>query len=461
MTDWIWLWNLGVPVLVGATFLWTVLARKHRRFQHWQNALELCRLTEVESSGFWGWRAKLMARSGPLKIWISDASGKGDDVKVVIEGPEGVSPVKLRRQILKLWTEEIEIGDEGFDNAFLVDGPIRRVHALLDAAMRRQLVRASAVCNPLEIGDGQLQAEVSDKVLARTLPLLLDISRQLAEPVDVESQIARNARRDPVVEVRLANLLLLIREFPGNPETLRTLRGACSDANPKIRLQAALALGKEGRNVLLKLAESSADDASRAQAVLHLGGKLPLESAKDILSRSLRKGHFQTARACLEVLGQRRAAAVGSLERVMTEEKGELAAAAALALGATGEAAAEAPLLRALRSDDSDLQEAAATALGLVGSVAAVQPLKEAAESTWFDLGLRRAARQAIAEIQSRLHTASPGQLSLAEAEAGQLSLAHFEAGQLSLAPHAESAGEWTSSPPAGAPDHDSTKIGG
>jgi HEAT repeat protein len=461
MTDWISWFNFGVPALVGVSLLLSSLGRRHRRLQLWRETLAQCGLTEVKSSGFWVWRPKLMARSGLFKIWIIDARGKGDEVKVVIEGPEGFSDVKLRRQIFKLWTREIEVGDEAFDDAFLVDGPIRPVHARLDAALRRQLVRASAVCNPLDIDGGQIRVEVSDKVLPRILPLLLEISRQLAEPVDVERQIARNARRDPKAGVRLTNLLLLIRERPGDPETLRALRSACSDASPEVRLQAALALGEEGRKVLLKLAEESTDDASNAQAVLHLGGKLSLENARNILSRSLRKGLFLTARACLKVLGQRRAAAIGTLERVMTEEKGELAAAAALALGATDEADAEPSLLQALQSDDSDLQEAAATALGRVGSAAAVQPLKDAAESTWFDLGLRRAARQSIAEIQARLEGASPGQLSLADTEAGQLSLAHFEAGQLSLAPHAESAGEWTSSPPAGAHDHDSTKIGG
>ncbi len=48
---------------------------------------------------------------------------------------------------------------------------------------------------------------------------------------------------------------------------------------------------------------------------------------------------------------------------------------------------------------------------------------------------LRSAARQAIAEIQSRLSGAEPGQLSLAGGEAGQLSLSENEAGRVSLAP--------------------------
>jgi hypothetical protein len=342
--------------------------------------------------------------------------------------------LKLRRQVLKLWTREIEIGDQAFDGAFLVDGPLAPVHALLDETMRRLLVRASTACFSLEMGDGKLQAEIHEKELPHILPLLLDISRRFAEPLDVKERISKNARRDPKPDVRLANLLLLVRESPGDPETLKALRRACSDVSPKVRVRAAIELGEAGRDVLLKVVEKSSDDAANAQAVAHLSGKLTFERAKRILDRSLRKGFSQTSRACLEVLGNRRGAAVGTLARVMTCWKGELATAAALALGATGEAAAEPPLLEALQSEDGDLREAAATALGRVGSVAAVQPLKDAAERSWLSLGLRRAARQSIAEIQSRLEGASPGQLSLADVEAGQLSLADAEAGQLSLA---------------------------
>ncbi|HEX3526943.1 MAG TPA: hypothetical protein VH988_07735 [Thermoanaerobaculia bacterium] len=67
-------------------------------------------------------------------------------------------------------------------------------------------------------------------------------------------------------------------------------------------------------------------------------------------------------------------------------------------------------------------------------------PLKELAERSSRDPELFKATRQAIAEIQSRLPGATPGQLSLAGAEAGQLSLAQAEVGRLSLA--TEPAGE-------------------
>ncbi len=72
--------------------------------------------------------------------------------------------------------------------------------------------------------------------------------------------------------------------------------------------------------------------------------------------------------------------------------------------------------------------------LGKRFAAPAVLPLKEAHErSSWLNIDFRQATRQAIAEIQSRIQGASPGQLSLAGAEAGQLSLAQTEAGQLSL----------------------------
>jgi hypothetical protein len=405
-----------------------------RRLRLWQRALALCKVDEVETTGFWEWRPRLTARSESIEMRITRADSD-DQVVVVVEGSEGFSDLKLRRQSLKLWKREIEVGDEAFDKAFLVEGPLRPVAARLDGTLRGQLLRASADCNPLEIGDGRLRVELSEKALPRLLPALLRIGRRLAGPLDVERQIVQNARRDREAGVRLFNLLLLIRERPGDPETLKALRTACSDGSPKVRVRAAIELGDEGRDVLLKIAEKSPDDASCALAVSHLGSKLPFERARDILSRALRKKFLQTARACLEALGHRRAAAVGILARVMKEEKGELAIVAALALGATGEEAAEPPLLRALESEDSDLREAAAAALGKVGTAAAVQPLKEAAERFWINLGLRSAARQAIAEIQSRIEGASPGQLSLASSEAGQLSLAQAEAGQLSLAP--------------------------
>ncbi len=405
---------------------------KRRRRRLWQKAMALCDMDEEKMSSFWDWRAQLTARSGSIEVRITDAGGDG--VVAVVEGPVGFSDLKLRPELDKLWRREIEVGDEAFDKKFFIQGPLQSVAARLDAAVRGQLLRASAFGTSLEIGDGRLRVEVSEEALPRVLPTLVSIGRSFAEPLDVKSRLLHNARRDSRSAVRLFNLLVLIREHPGDPDTLKVLRDACTDPSSKVRVRAAIELGEEGHDILLKIVETSSDDDARALAVSHLGGKLPVESVTSILARALRKGSLQTARACLESLGQRRAAAVGVLKRVLVKNKGELAIAAAVALGTTGEKAAERPLLKALQSEDSALREAAATALGRVGSVAAVQPLQEAAERSWLALDFRRAARQAIAEIQSRLQGASPGQLSLAGTEAGQLSLAQADAGQLSLA---------------------------
>ncbi len=111
-------------------------------------------------------------------------------------------------------------------------------------------------------------------------------------------------------------------------------------------------------------------------------------------------------------------------------EKGELGEVAAEALAATGDASAEVPLLRALAEGPPALSRAAAAALGRVGTRDAVALLREA-ESR--DAALRVAARQAIAQIHSRLASAAEGQLSLAGGEAGRLSIVEDDAGRLSL----------------------------
>jgi hypothetical protein len=71
-----------------------------------------------------------------------------------------------------------------------------------------------------------------------------------------------------------------------------------------------------------------------------------------------------------------------------------------------------------------------------------VTALRECAGAHVFDGALRRAVRQAIAEIQSRVTGASPGQLSLAAGDAGQVSLVgEDQRGQVSLEPAGREAG--------------------
>jgi HEAT repeat protein len=369
-----------------------------------------------------------------VKIEACGKQGQSTRIVVLAPGPPDFTEVRIRPQSLLSRGREIEIGDASFDRDFFIEGPVPLVLAWLDAEVRRLLLDASYKAR-LEITLGGFQAEGDSYKVLDVLPLLLNLGRRMDPSLDVPRRLAENAKGDPKDGVRLQNLLALVREFPRNVETVEALRAACSDPSPEIRMRAAQELGAEGLSVLFELAENPVNDTLNAQAISILGRELPFERTKALLDRALSRRSLRTARACLEVLGQSgTAAAVEVLAAVLEQEYSPLAPAAAEALGATGSPAAEPPLIQALGCEPAELPVAAANALGRVGSAAAVLPLQEATERFRLDLELRRATRQAIAEIQSRLSGASPGQLSMAGAEAGQLSLAETEAGQLSLA---------------------------
>lgn len=404
----------------------------------WQDVAASCGLQVVETSG----SSDLIARAGALEVRIEDCQDKRQraQIVVVVPGPPDFADLSIRTESLNAFPgmPEIEIGDAAFDRRFLIAGPPRMVFALLDVETRRLLLGLLLRVSPqsrLEISCGELRLEISRQGVPGILPLLLDAGRRLARSLemDVPRRLAQNAKRDPEARVRLENLLVLIREHSGDPDTVEVLRTACLDTSPEIRLRAAKALGSEGRDTLLKLAEGNVNDTLSAEAMLLLERELPFERTKAILDRAVTSRRIQTARVCLKALGRSGAAAIDTLAKVVAYEKLELAVAAVQALEGIG-SPAEPPLIVALRREQKDVRMAAAYALGRVGSVTAVLPLKEAAERSSRDPQILRATSLAIAEIQSRIQGASPGQLSLAATEAGQLSLAEAEAGQLSLA---------------------------
>ncbi len=406
-----------------------------KRLHSWQNTAISCGLEVVEKDPE---QPRLEALAGLLRVLIEPCGDKGQFTRVVIGAPgqPDFVAVKIRPELFIPSAEEIEIGDEVFDRTFIIQGPKGIMLALLDAGTRLLLLRLRTDIR-LEICLGELRAESnSDGRILALLPLLLDAGRRFAQPPPgVPRRLAENICQDPEPRVRLQNLLFLIREHSEEPGTAETLRTACSDRSPEIRLQAARELGSEGRGVLLEIAENVAEDALSAEALSALGAEVPFERAAAILDRARGDRRLQTCRACLEPLGRGGgAAAVAPLAQVLAQEEGDLAIAAVQALAATGSPDAETPLILALQREEEDLRMAAANALGRAGSAAAVLPLKEMAERSWLDRDLRRTAYEAIAEIQSRLLGASPGQLSLAGSEAGQLSLAEAEAGQLSIA---------------------------
>ncbi|HEX4965368.1 MAG TPA: HEAT repeat domain-containing protein [Thermoanaerobaculia bacterium] len=429
---------LSISTLYGGGLIGLQYWITRQVLRRWQEVVKSHGL-QVEKTSKPFRRLRFEARDGALTVKVMTPrrrAGYSREILVAIPGPPGFSSIHIRREKSKpSRAQGIEIGDELFDKAFYVMGPLRLLTALLDVEMRQRLMIVSSDSEDLEIVQGVLRVGTVGGRVAHLLPFLLDIARRCAQPLDAAQRLADNALQDPDAGVRIRNIVLLAREFPGEPATLETLRAACADKNPQVRLRAAKGLGDEGHAILLELAESTGDDALSAEAVSLMGRDLPVERTRALLGQALRRRLHQTARACLEALGGSTAPEdVDTLAKVMAREKSELAAVAATALGATGNPAAEPPLILALQGEKEDLQVAAANALARVGTTASVLPLKEAAERSTRNRDLLKATRQAIAEIQLRLPGASPGQLSLAGTEAGQLSLAPTEAGQLSLA---------------------------
>ena len=104
---------------------------------------------------------------------------------------------------------------------------------------------------------------------------------------------------------------------------------------------------------------------------------------------------------------------------------------AAQALPVEGAREAEDVLAGAL--DDPELADAALLGLARIGTVRSIEPLKRvAAEGATADL--RRAARDVLAQVRSRLDPARVGALSLADDERGGLSEVGSERGGVSIA---------------------------
>lgn len=324
---------------------------------------------------------------------------------------------------------EIEIGAPAFDDAFVILGESVLVQAVLDVETRSQLAdllggnlpdqRWSHLGVQASLADGALKVmfhhpqkipagELAD-LMTGVLEPVLDLARRLVAPDDVAGRLASNLgttgrRSEPEEGVRLRTLRYLLRDFREHPATEKTLLALRDDPSIEIRLEVAIARGEAGRKTLLALVTDPATpDELAARAARALGTNLPSEVAEATLGRSLEQGRSELAQACLE------------------------------ALGTLGRADCEELLVAALSSQREDVALTAAHALGRLGTVAAVPVLRELEERG--PRALSRAARQAIAEIQSRLTGAEHGQLSLAGAEAGALSLVtETEPGRLSLA---------------------------
>ena len=404
----------------------------------WHEAARVIGLTDVREKTFLGMLQDLRGESGDFTVILETyKAGKNESATrlSVTDRRERIPfGLDLRAEGFSSTVEktfgakEVEIGDPAFDEQVYVRGPEDVLRALLHAPTRACVLQAIAAGG--RIVDGKIRAEWhggGDKEeLVRSMEAFLAAARSLTRPLDVTEGLVEGLRGDPLPGVRLRCLDLLARKFPSDERARAAFRQALGSTDEELRLRAAMALGREGRETLFEIASNPASDESRAaRALATLGRATPVERAAAILGEALRSDRRALAFAALGALGSSAAAAaVPHLVPFLAQADAELAVAAARALAEISAPAAEPPLVAALRSENAEVRLAAVDGLGRNGSPAAVAPLHAAVDAHALDFDLRSAVRQAIASIQSRLPGASPGQVSLAEGEAGQMSLA-------------------------------------
>ncbi len=412
---------LGIAASVAYRFS---CDRGRARMAPWRQAARAAGLKDVNEHVAFQ-ESWLEGRSGALRVRLEHyRRGQSESgTRFLVHGLGG-GDLFLRREDLRtalgkrvLGIQEVVVGAPDFDAEVYVQGREPVVFALLDVETRRLVAhllsgkiavpQAADASVHASIAEGVLRTELahfgfrSDYRIPSVLLSLLVFARRLVPPSDLASRIAGNLRHETEPGVRRKALVTLRREFPTHPATRETLLALRRDPSAEVRLEAGIGLGEEGRPILLALASSeTAPESCSAAAVTALGEALPRTEVEAILRHALEAGRLATAVACVEALGR------------------------------PGATEAEPALLEALRHPDAAVALAAAGALGRAGTVVAVGPLHEL-EARETSAGAT--VRRAVAEIQSRLTGASPGQLSLAGSEAGALALVEAETGRLSL----------------------------
>lgn len=379
------------------------------------------------------WRG-VEARHGSLAITLDGRSDSGGTRVTIRPIASGLSAWRVVDQQTR--STGVESGDASLDASVRFSGPALLVGALLDARTREVARDAFLVDSSVAVRDGALVVHFGSQwgagqPLSRDrLSRLLALAERLQEPADAVPRLAAIAREDREPGVRRNAVVNLTQRAETRPETRQAQRTACADDDPGVRLAGARAIGAEGVPVLEELAtKRGAPDDVAAAAIGILRGRLSFSVLRTILEHA-GTGRPLTARAVLATLGEGGAEQVDAIAAALARAgSGPVALAAVHALTAIRTPSAARPLAAALTSD-AETALAAAQGLALAGTVESVPALRAAERRPQ----VRRAAREAIVAIQSRLTGASPGQLALAPGADGRLSVADVH-GSLTLTP--------------------------
>jgi hypothetical protein len=323
------------------------------------------------------------------------------------------------------------------------------------------------VVTPVEaaLTDGTLNVIATNRRFPpQAFPPLVALAKRLVRPTDVATRIAHNFAKEPLPAVRLTSLETLIAEFSDHPCTRKTLTAALHDPADEVRLAAAKAVGPDGVRTLLAIVLGlPSSDARTLDAMALLGNALTPRHLARLLKRAVQAERLAIVFACLERLVRAADARSPAAVAATLETTGSVIAQVLLREATAPDEVAEAvtrrcvaalqiapvafadamsrrlvgllhgasddgaeAITRRLVASDSPCLEAtwvgmldhrlrtvqleAAAALGRTGSADAVAPLRDWTTRNLFDRGIQAAARNAIAEIQSRLEGALPGE---------------------------------------------------
>lgn len=337
--------------------------------------------------------------------------------------PESFS-TSLEKTLLGI--EEIATGDEMFDQIFFIRASDEAgALAILDSGTRTA-VQTAFSCDSWTVREGRLQSTWSgftaDEIFAK-IDRGISASERLGAPSDIDECLIRNAERNTVMAVRLRNLELVVARRRTQAIEKALIRMASSGIWT-VAIPAAKALGSAGiPHLASAVASAPAEEAVRAVIILEgLGGS----DAHATLRSALGSGYSVVREEAARVLGRHKDAASREAIAHLLDDptSAGVRRAAADALGKIGGMESAGVLRAALGDVDMGVRSAAATALAACGTVDDVAYLLDRAEHD-PERGVRRAAREAVAAIQSRLGPAERGQLSVADptAVAGALSV--------------------------------------
>ena len=337
--------------------------------------------------------------------------------------------------------EGIEIGDRVFDDTVKVRGPEGTLRAVLNEAERKRVsdlvrkdrgfVRNGRVVS--ETGGRERDADILEARIRRMVTIARGLSIRAHE---VPERIAQNVASESEPGVRLRCLRYLGTHIRESSACRRAARVALGDRNAAIRLVAAKFVDEEGISTLEDLvADERASDSIRAEALELLGERLSQPLLIPVLKAHLSGGRGLLVTVALRIAERERlrelAPSVVALARAGSPG---VVAAATRVLGVVGDPSLTPLLARLLDHSETSVKIAACRTLGEIGTLEAVEPLLRHAEGLFKAGDLKRAARQAIEQIQLRAGDAEAGRLSVTGSpDEGALTLAiHADGGALS-----------------------------